>query len=162
VRRFAGAVPPELAALDAAAIRAFLDGDAAGASTRRRRYATLCSFYRWLVRQEIVDANPMERVDRIATVRRLPRPLDVDTVARLLRVIPPAATRAPNTARRGAIVFASHKIGEAGAAPRRPALQGQQGPSAHAGAETAQGAPLPHPHRRRDHAGRAETRPYPC
>ncbi len=93
LRRFAGAVPPNLAALDAAAIRAFLDGDAAGASTRRRRYAALCSFYRWLVRQEIVDVNPMERVDRVATVSRLPRPLDADTVARFLRAIPPAATR---------------------------------------------------------------------
>ncbi len=93
LRRFAGAVPPELAALDAGAIRAFLDGDAAGPSTRRRRYAALCSFYRWLVRREIVDVNPMERVDPVATVSRLPRPLDADTVARILRAIPPAATR---------------------------------------------------------------------
>jgi len=93
LRRFVGAVPPDLAALDAAAIRAFLDGDAAGASTRRRRHAALCSFYRWLVRQKIVDVNPMERVDRVATVSRLPRPLDADAVARILAAIPPAATR---------------------------------------------------------------------
>jgi len=93
LRRFAGAVPPDLVALDAAAIRAFLDGNAASAATRRRRYAALCSFYRWLVRQDILDVNPMERVDRVATVSRLPRPLDTDTVARLLAAIPPAATR---------------------------------------------------------------------
>ncbi len=68
LRRFAGAMPPDLATLDAAAIRAFLDGDAADAATRRRRYAALCSLYHWLVRQEIVDVNPMERVDRVATV----------------------------------------------------------------------------------------------
>lgn len=87
MRRFAGAEPPTLAALDAGTIRAFLDGDAAGPSTRRRRYAALCSFYRWLVRQEIVDVNPMERVDPVATVSRLPRPLDADTVACILRAI---------------------------------------------------------------------------
>jgi len=37
----------------------------------------------------------------------------------------------------------------------------KQGPPAHAGAETAQRAPLPHPHRRREHPGRDEAFPHP-
>ena len=93
LRRFTGAVAADLAALDATAIRAFLDSDTASAATHRRRYAALCSFYRWLVRQGILDVNPMERVDRVATVSRLPRPLDTGTVVRLLTMIPPVATR---------------------------------------------------------------------
>lgn len=107
----------ELAQVDAVIIRAFLNGSwapgnkdssatASGAdgdaisttkttspSTRRRRYASLCSFYHWLVRQGMVDLNPMERVDQIETASRLPRPLDVDVVKAILKAIPPAATR---------------------------------------------------------------------
>ena len=99
----------DLAQVDAAIIRAFLNIGGKGAksgsdsesksertispSTRRRRYASLCSFYHWLVRQGMVDFNPMERVDPIETVSRLPRPLDADVVKAILKAIPPAATR---------------------------------------------------------------------
>jgi len=40
LRRFVGAMAADLAALDAAAIRAFLDGDTDGAAARGRRDAT--------------------------------------------------------------------------------------------------------------------------
>lgn len=98
----------EMAQLDAVVVRSFLNNSGASGSgignddgpesnvspaTRRRRYATLCSFYHWLVRQEMVDFNPMERVDPIETVSRLPRPLDADVVTAILKAIPPAATR---------------------------------------------------------------------
>jgi hypothetical protein len=42
------------------------------ASTRRRRHAALRSSYRWLVREELVDINPMERVDAVSVPTRLP------------------------------------------------------------------------------------------
>jgi site-specific recombinase XerD len=97
----------ELEQLDADIIRSFLINSSPGMggrpessvnpcvspATRRRRYATLCSFYHWLVRQGMVDFNPMERVDPIETVSRLPRPLDSDVVTAILKAIPPAATR---------------------------------------------------------------------
>lgn len=94
----------ELAQVDADIIRSFLTNNGIGnqldngagsgsPATRRRRYATLCTFYHWLIRQGMVDFNPMERVDPIETVSRLPRPLDADMVTAILRAIPPAATR---------------------------------------------------------------------
>ncbi|MBJ7603059.1 MAG: hypothetical protein JF888_07710 [Candidatus Dormibacteraeota bacterium] len=58
VRRFAAGVPSKLGAVDAAAIRAFLDGEQdRSPATRRRRHGTLCSFFRWLVQQELIDLN---------------------------------------------------------------------------------------------------------
>ncbi|HEV3077110.1 MAG TPA: tyrosine-type recombinase/integrase [Thermoanaerobaculia bacterium] len=94
LRRFATGVPSELTAVDAAAVRAFLDGEQdRSPATRRRRHATLCSFFRWLVQQELVDVNPMLRVASVETVSRLPRPLAADTVRAVLQRIPPGATR---------------------------------------------------------------------
>jgi integrase/recombinase XerD len=88
------AVPGELAAVDVAAIQAYLE-TAAGSSTatRRRRYSTLCSFYRWLMRQEFVTINPMDRIEAVEAVTRLPRPLDPAAVTAILDAIPPIATR---------------------------------------------------------------------
>jgi hypothetical protein len=47
-----------LAVVDAATIRAFLDGQRdRSPATRRRRHATLCSFCRWLVQRELIDVK---------------------------------------------------------------------------------------------------------
>jgi integrase len=87
-------VPEDLVAVDASAIEAFLAGDGAiGPATSRRRHASLASFYRWLVRQELVAANPLDRIDRGTPIERLPRPLDRDVVRAVLHAIPPAASR---------------------------------------------------------------------
>ena len=93
LRCFARAVPPDLAAVDVGAIRRFLAAGAVAASTRRRRHAALRSFYRWLVREELVEANPMERVDAIAAPTRLPRPLPASQSEAILAAIPTTATR---------------------------------------------------------------------
>jgi site-specific recombinase XerD len=94
LRRFVAGVPAELAAVDAATIRAFLDGEQdRSPATRRRRHATLCSFFRWLVQRELIDVNPMLRVAPVETVSRLPRPLEADAVCAVLQRIPSSATR---------------------------------------------------------------------
>src|SRR5260370_42250527 len=61
LRCFARSVPPDLSVVDVAAIRTFLSSGEGAASTRRRRHAALRSFYRWLVRAELVDRHPMEQ-----------------------------------------------------------------------------------------------------
>ncbi len=56
LRLFVQAVPPELPAVTPEAIEQFLAGDGhLSSATRRRRYSTLCVFFRWLIRHEIVD-----------------------------------------------------------------------------------------------------------
>lgn len=94
LRRFAAGVPSDLGTVDAAAVRTFLEGERdRSPATRRRRHATLCSFYRWLVQEERVDVNPMARVAPVETVSRLPRPLEAEAVKAVLQRIPPSATR---------------------------------------------------------------------
>ncbi|MGH9157507.1 MAG: tyrosine-type recombinase/integrase [Acidimicrobiales bacterium] len=89
---FARSVPADLGAVDVAAIRAFL-GSGGAAATSRRRHASLRSFYRWLVREELVALNPMERVDAVEVPARLPRPMAADQPEAVLAAIPTAATR---------------------------------------------------------------------
>jgi len=75
LRHFVQAVPADLASVSAPAIQTFLDGDEHHSpATRRRRYSTLCALYRWLVRQELAQSNPMERAfpDCAATQRAAP------------------------------------------------------------------------------------------
>src|SRR3989442_10869691 len=75
-------------------IQAFLTGDGHHSSaTRRRRYSTLCALYRWLIRHEIVEVNPMERLDPIEQVQREPRPLQPEMVTKILQAIPASNLR---------------------------------------------------------------------
>lgn len=90
---FARCVPAELGAVDVAAIRAFLGTGEVGPATSRRRHAALRSFYRWLVREELVALNPMERVDAVEVPTRLPRPMAADQPEAVLAAIPTTATR---------------------------------------------------------------------
>lgn len=93
LRCFARAVPPDLSAVDVDALRGFLGSGEVAASTRRRRHAALRSFYRWLVREELLDVNPMERVDAVFVPTRLPRPLPANQPEAILGTIPTTATR---------------------------------------------------------------------
>jgi len=93
LRCFARLVPPDLSAVDVVAIRTFLSSGEVSASTRRRRHAALRSFYRWLVREELVDINPMERVDAVSVPTHLPRPLPANQPEAILTAIPTTATR---------------------------------------------------------------------
>jgi site-specific recombinase XerD len=81
---FVQAVPAALASVSAPAIQTFLDGDGHHSpATRGRRYSTLCALYRWLVRQELAQSNPMERLDPIVQPRKEPRPLKPDIVEQI-------------------------------------------------------------------------------
>lgn len=94
LRRFVLVAPDDLLAIDGAVVRSFLESvDGQSPATRRRWDATLRTFYRWALREGLVTVNPMERVDPVKTISRLPRPLDSDSVRAVLKSIPPSATR---------------------------------------------------------------------
>lgn len=94
LRLFVQAAPAELPAVTPEAIEQFLAGDGhLSSATRRRRYSTLCVLYRWLIRHEIVQVNPMERLDPIEQVEREPRPLPPETVTKILQAIPASNLR---------------------------------------------------------------------
>src|SRR5690349_394473 len=59
---FMRVAPADLSAVTPAVIEIFLEGSGRlSPATRRRRYSTLCAFYRWLIRHAIIEINPMER-----------------------------------------------------------------------------------------------------
>ncbi len=91
---FVRAVPADLSTVTAEAIQAFLTGDGHHSpATRRRRYSTLCTFYHWLIRHEIVQVNPLERLDPIEQVEREPRPLQPEIVTKILQAVPASNLR---------------------------------------------------------------------
>jgi len=91
---FRRAMPDDLASVTPEQIQFFLTGeDHHSAATRRRRYSTLCTFYHWLVRYEVVTTNPMDRLDTIEQVEREPRPLAPEAVTKILQAIPASNLR---------------------------------------------------------------------
>ena len=89
LRHFAQAMPADLGEVTASATQAFLDGDGHHSqATQGRRYATLCSFYQWAIRQELVAENPMNRLEPIVQPKREPCPLDPEEVNKILKAIP--------------------------------------------------------------------------
>ncbi|HEY7417282.1 MAG TPA: tyrosine-type recombinase/integrase, partial [Ktedonobacteraceae bacterium] len=94
LRLFVQAIPADLPQVSAETIAEFLTGFShLSDATRRRRYSTLCAFYRWLVRHGVVETNPMERLDPIEQVEREPRPLHPETVTKILQAIPTSNLR---------------------------------------------------------------------
>jgi integrase/recombinase XerD len=94
LRLFVRGVPADLSTITAATIQAYLTDDGhLSLATRRRRYSTLCTFYHWLIRHEVVQVNPMERLDPIEPVEREPRPLRPELVTKILQAIPAANLR---------------------------------------------------------------------
>jgi len=91
---FVQAMPADLTAVTPEQIQVFLTHDEHhSAATRRRRYSTLCTFYRWLIHHEIVNSNPMDRLDSIEQVQREPRPLSPEVVTKILQAIPASNLR---------------------------------------------------------------------
>ena len=85
---FAGHHDGEIGELTAAPIRAFLADIADSSSaTRKRKRAAVASFCRWAVRHDLLGANPMDRIDTITVPKRLPRPAEAATVAKVLSAI---------------------------------------------------------------------------
>lgn len=91
---FRRAMPDDLASVTPEHIQLFLTGDDHhSTATRRRRYSTLCTFYRWLIRHEVITTNPMDRLDAIEQVEREPRPLAPEAVTKILQAIPASNLR---------------------------------------------------------------------
>jgi integrase/recombinase XerD len=89
LRLFVQSMPADLTEITAEMVETFLATFAhLSVATRRRRYSSLCSFYRWLLRHGVIETNPVDRLDPIAQVEREPRPLPAETVARILQAIP--------------------------------------------------------------------------
>lgn len=93
LRQFAREAPHDIEAVEVAHVLAFVGSEAHSAASRQHRHAALSSFFRWLVRQELVATNPMERVDSPKVPARLPRPLAPPLVESILKIIPAGATR---------------------------------------------------------------------
>jgi integrase/recombinase XerC/integrase/recombinase XerD len=91
--QFAGHHDGEIDELTAAPVRAYLSEIAALApASRKRKRAAVASFCRWAVRHEVLDANPMDRIDTITVPKTLPRPADAAQVQKVLGLI---CTRRP-------------------------------------------------------------------
>ena len=93
-------------ASDLAAFRAYYDGPLPGITadvlrgyfatlsgsapaTRARKQAALASFLSWAYRQELMDADPMGKVERVRLEDPAPRGVGRESVERVLRAIPP-------------------------------------------------------------------------
>lgn len=57
-------------------------------ATRAVEWSYLSMFFKWAVRNDFLDRNPMERVDRPRVPKRRPRPMPVDDLAMILRTAP--------------------------------------------------------------------------
>jgi hypothetical protein len=90
---FAAHHDDEIGDLAAAPIRAYLS-EIAGLSpaTRKAKRAAVASFCRWAVRHDLLDANPIDKVDSITVPKTLPRPADPAQVQKVFAVI---CTRRP-------------------------------------------------------------------
>jgi len=94
LRHFVAAVPTALGEVSAPLIQQFLAGDGhLSPATQARQYATLCTFYRWTIRQELMQSNPMERLDSITQPKKEPRPLAHEEVVKIMKAIPTSNLR---------------------------------------------------------------------
>lgn len=91
--RFVAMMPTEMEAITVAQIEAYLGAGEVGATTSRRRHACLRSFYHWLIEQEYLQVNLMDRLKMGKTLEREPRPLHEEVVQKVLGAIPPQQTR---------------------------------------------------------------------
>ncbi|WP_431914912.1 tyrosine-type recombinase/integrase [Nonomuraea jabiensis] len=86
--QFASHHGEEVGELTAAPVRAYLAEIAALApSTRKRKRAAVASFCKWAVRHDLLQANPMDRIDTVKVPKKLPRPAAAADVAKVLAVI---------------------------------------------------------------------------
>ncbi|GAA4102716.1 tyrosine-type recombinase/integrase [Nonomuraea soli] len=86
--QFIAHVDGDLSELTATPIRAFLaDLGTLSPATRKRKRAAIASFCRWAVRHDLLEANPMDRIDTIRVPKTLPRPAAAADVAKVLNAI---------------------------------------------------------------------------
>lgn len=91
--QFAAHHDGEIGELTAAPVRAYL-AEIAGLApaTRKRKRAAVASLCKWAVRHDLLDSNPMDRIDTIKVPKRLPRPAATADIAKVFAVI---CTRRP-------------------------------------------------------------------
>jgi len=78
----------------AAPVRAYLaETTGLAPATRKRDRAAVASFCRWAVRHELLDANPMDRIDTVKVPKRLSGPAAAGDVAKVLAAICPRRPR---------------------------------------------------------------------
>ncbi len=86
--------PGPLESVTAAVLRSYFATQAHLApATRARREAALASFLRWAYRYDLIEANPMDRLDRVRLPAPIPRGLAQGQVEAILAVIPRAGLR---------------------------------------------------------------------
>ena len=84
--------PPQ--AITAGNLRDYLAGlDTLAASTRARREASIASFLAWAHKTEVIDADPMTRLDRTRIPVPAPRPVPAERVQAILQAIPKSKDR---------------------------------------------------------------------
>lgn len=83
----------ELADVNSSLLRYYLAGDQWAPATRSRRRASLASFFRWLTHNDLIEKNPMDKVETVVVPETLPRPVAPAVVEAVLGRIPPSATR---------------------------------------------------------------------
>lgn len=80
-------VDSRIIAADATAIRAYLlhlDSLAYSAATTARKIATLRSFYKWMLKADIIPVNPMTMIRTPKQAKRLPKAIGVEQIETLL------------------------------------------------------------------------------
>ncbi len=82
-------VSAEILRADAMTVRGFLahlDNFGYSPATTARKIATLRSFYKWLLRQNRIETNPMTLIRSPKQTKRLPKAITVDQVEQLLEM----------------------------------------------------------------------------
>jgi integrase/recombinase XerD len=92
--QFAACHPGPVEALSAVTLRVYWQSLADRApATRARTQGCLARFLTWARRQDLLPANPMEKVDRVKREPPLPRGVGREPVEAILAKIPPAQAR---------------------------------------------------------------------
>lgn len=80
--------------IDAAVLRGYFAAIAdLATTTRARKQATVAAFLRWAIRQELIDANPLDRLERVQVPAGVPRPVDPVRIDAVIAVIPKSNLR---------------------------------------------------------------------
>lgn len=91
----AGCIAPRsLATVEVADLRRWLAVGPRAPASIQRRIATARSFFRWALREKLVERSPAERIRPPRVARPLPRVLEVDEATRLAEDPPSARHRA--------------------------------------------------------------------
>jgi len=83
-------IEPILESLDAKVIRRYqvwMNNNGYARATMKRKIDSLSSFFKYTLYEELIQANPMQKVDRVKKVNRLPRFLSDDEVRRLIHAV---------------------------------------------------------------------------